>query len=227
VAAAPHSQESDSVWLGWCWGDGGTGHAHFIITSQEMGAAVFRVTSMRSDKFLLWPTIVVTGVSIVEAFFIKIPGDFGFSLGFYDVLLDVFVWPWVFIIISVILFYFGRWKNSVSIVLTPVISGLTMYLLHDPIMFSCDFFHLLIEKPAYEREIEGLSAPPGSRITNWDWSFGLAGSGATVLIYDETDLISQPFGKQSSSMKAYAGWAEPCAGKVEHISGHYYLCFFE
>jgi hypothetical protein len=60
----------------------------------------------------------------------------------------------------------------------------------------------------------------------FDWSVGLAGGPNTFLIHDVTDEIALPLGQHKYPVETERGFGEDCAGKVQHLLGHYYVCTF-
>ncbi len=59
----------------------------------------------------------------------------------------------------------------------------------------------------------------------YDWSTGLAGAN-TFLIHDVTDEIVLPMSQHTHPPSSENGFGEECAGNVQRLVKHYYLCNF-
>jgi hypothetical protein len=75
---------------------------------------------------------------------------------------------------------------------------------------------------AYETD----ELPHGYRFRSFDWPTGLAGGPSTFLIFDESDEIALPFQQHTEDRSEVPGFTESCAGRVQHLQGHYYVCTF-
>jgi hypothetical protein len=58
----------------------------------------------------------------------------------------------------------------------------------------------------------------------YDWSVGFAGGPNIFLIHDVSDEIALPMAQHKRPQNAENGFGEECAGKVERLVGHYYVC---
>jgi hypothetical protein len=65
----------------------------------------------------------------------------------------------------------------------------------------------------------------GNDFAVYDWSVGFAGQN-TFLIHDRTDEIALPLALHKHPLSDENGFADICAGKVQHLLGHYYICNF-
>lgn len=174
---------------------------------------------------LFLPSIFSTIMFLLFIFFAKIPGAFGFFLVIYSLYLII---PAIIalVILCVYLACAGFWEKSISILLIPLLPLFLAYFFRNQILFGCDLAHLIIEQSSYERQIANLPAPNGKKFTNFDWSIGFAGGPITLLVYDETDEIMAPWEQQTHNPNRESGGARDCAGKAEHLFGHYYVCTF-
>jgi len=62
------------------------------------------------------------------------------------------------------------------------------------------------------------------QFTVYDWSVGLAGGTNTFLIYDPSGEIALPLRQHKALIASEDGFGEECAGRVEHLLGHNYIC---
>ena len=60
----------------------------------------------------------------------------------------------------------------------------------------------------------------------YDWSVGLAIGPSTFLIRDATDEIALPMAQHKHPPSVELGFGEECAGRVQRLIGHYYICSF-
>jgi hypothetical protein len=122
-----------------------------------------------------------------------------------------------------------EWRRSAIALALPVV---LLVVALDPIRFvrSCnhigDVVHFVIDKPSYDRAVAALPAGDGSRLAVFDWG-GMAWA-STGLVYDESDQVALPKGRQSSDWLAGASHSElSCEGyAVQPLWGHYYLASF-
>jgi hypothetical protein len=102
----------------------------------------------------------------------------------------------------------------------------------DPVRFvrSCDYLgdviHFIAMRSYYDRTIAALSADERPPLVVFDWggmSFASRG-----LVYDETDQVALPRGRQSTDWVAKASHTElSCEGYgVQALWDHYYLADF-
>ena len=102
----------------------------------------------------------------------------------------------------------------------------------DPVRFvrSCnylgDVIHFVAAKPFYDRQIAALSAEQGPRLAVFNWG-GMVWASFGV-VYDESDQVALPSGRQSADWLERAGRSElSCAGYgAQPLWDHYYLASF-
>jgi hypothetical protein len=102
----------------------------------------------------------------------------------------------------------------------------------DPFGFvrTCNYLgivaHFILLKPLYDREIASLPADWTPRLAVFDWG-GMVWC-SIGLVYDETDQVALPPGRQSSVWQARASGTElSCEGYgVQPLWDHYYLASF-
>ena len=75
-------------------------------------------------------------------------------------------------------------------------------------------------------DIGYLGAAPSKEgsATIYDWSAGLAGGPNTFLIYDRTDMITRPLPKDDAPVGNAMNLLMACAGRTQHLIGHYHVC---
>ena len=122
-----------------------------------------------------------------------------------------------------------EWKRCVLAAILPVVLLIVAF---DPVRFvrSCDYLgdviHFIAMRPTYDRTIAALPADQRLRLVVFDWggmSFASRG-----LVYDETDQVALPRGRQSPDWLAKASHTElSCEGYgVQALWDHYYLADF-
>jgi hypothetical protein len=122
-----------------------------------------------------------------------------------------------------------QWRRCVLVAILPVILLIVAF---DPVRFvrSCDYagdvIHFIAMKSSYDRTISALPAEQRPRLVVFDWGgMSFASHG---LVYDETDQVALPRGRQSRDWLAQASHTElSCEGYgVRALWDHYYLADF-
>ena len=121
------------------------------------------------------------------------------------------------------------WRRGAIAALLPIV---LMVVALDPVGFvrACDHIgdiaHFIAAKPYYDRQIAALPAGRGPRLALFDWG-GTAWASFGV-VYDESDQVSLPPGRQSADWLEEASHSElSCEGYgVQPLWGHYYLASF-
>ena len=122
-----------------------------------------------------------------------------------------------------------EWRRCVLATILPVVLLIVAF---NPVRFvrSCDYLgdviHFVAMRPYYDRAIAALPADQRPRLVVFDWggmSFASRG-----LVYDETDQVALPRGRQSPDWLAKASHTElSCEGYgVRALWDHYYLADF-
>ncbi len=73
----------------------------------------------------------------------------------------------------------------------------------------------------------GPTPPAGQPVAIYDWSIGFAGGPIKLVIHDPTGTIALPPTKLVPPAWRDNGWFGECAGKVQQLIGHYYICVIE
>ncbi len=89
-----------------------------------------------------------------------------------------------------------------------------------------NLLHFALAKPSYDRQIASMPADRKPLLLNWDWG-GMVWC-STGIVYDETDQVSLPEGRQSVDWLERASHTElSCEGyAVQPLWDHYYLASF-
>jgi len=139
--------------------------------------------------------------------------------------LAMMAWPVAIaalVIVAIILATRGKHRGAVSVVVATILP----VLLWKPIIWAADCTHLALTVELGIGQI-GSSAPINdNRFAVYDWSVGFAGGANTFLIHDLTDEIALPAAQHRYPLANENGFGEDCAGKVNHLVGHYYVCTF-
>jgi hypothetical protein len=122
-----------------------------------------------------------------------------------------------------------EWTRCVLAAILPLVLLIVAF---DPIRFvrACDYagdvIHFMAMKSSYDRQIAALPADQRPGLAVFDWGgMSFASHG---LVYDETDQVSLPKGRQSADWLAKASHSElSCEGYgVRALWDHYYLADF-
>jgi hypothetical protein len=186
----------------------------------------------RTDWFSRW--LIYWGVGIPLSLILLAASPFGTNF-FYVVAgipLLLFLWALAasWSLILCVLFAVRRiWRSSLACAILPI-AALIVCL--DPLGFlrGCDYLgdvlHFVIARPYYERVIAGLPHDGRLRIVVFNWG-GMVWA-SRGLVYDESDEVALPAGKQSAAWLASPHLAElGCGGfSAQPLWSHYYLVSF-
>jgi hypothetical protein len=122
-----------------------------------------------------------------------------------------------------------EWRRSLLALVLPIV---LLVVALNPVGFvrSCnyigDVLHFIIEKPYYDQQIAAIPADQRPRLAVFDWGGMVWGSSG--LVYDESDQVALPPGRQSADWLAQASHTElSCGGYgVQSLWDHYYLASF-
>jgi lipoprotein signal peptidase len=170
------------------------------------------------DRVRIWPLLTAAGSLIAFGIFQS-----------YSPLAVVFFIPLVGIVglVALVLAAMAaassRWWGAASTMILPVIIAATIGnspTILSPFARFGDYLHLEINRASYEAKIETFKQPVGQRYYDVIWD-GFLGN-LTILIYDETDRIADSITAEDEQRMGL--FATKCAGRVTHITGHYYRC---
>jgi len=97
-------------------------------------------------------------------------------------------------------------------------------LLWRPTIFAANLVHLGLTAGFGIGQLGTTPRVKDNSFVVYDWSVGFAGGPNTFLIHDVSDEIALPMAQQKLPQSSENGFGEECAGKVERLVGHYYVC---
>jgi hypothetical protein len=184
------------------------------------------------SRLLRWAAAIGLGVPIALIAFAASP--LGPNFIYVLVGIPVLLLLWVFaglvaLIVSIRAAMQKQWRRCVLAAILPIVLLIVAF---DPVRFvrACDYagdvIHFVAMRSSYDRRIAALAADQRPRLVVFDWggmSFASRG-----LVYDETDQIALPRGRQSADWLAQASHTElSCEGYgVQALWDHYYLADF-
>ncbi len=170
-----------------------------------------------TDHWSLKPASMSLMVVAVLGLVCRLPGSVSFLL----IPLTVLGYGIAAVVILAIALYCGikkrprRGASVFFVLLLPV-------LLWQPLNWADDVTHLALTVNFGVGQLGSSSNSSDDRFAVYDWSVGLAGAN-TFLIYDVTDEIALPMA-QHTRPSIEEGFGEECAGKVQRLVKHYYVC---
>jgi hypothetical protein len=121
------------------------------------------------------------------------------------------------------------WPPALMCLAFPFAVPLAAYEAGPYVRYPMDYAHFQAMRPSYDAQITGL-AKDGQRYAEFNWGGMLFASSGVV--YDETDEVALPYGRQSAAWKRRMQHTDlTCGGdgpvgKVMPLGGHYYLTAF-
>ena len=97
-------------------------------------------------------------------------------------------------------------------------------LLWSPITWAATLVHLGLTAGFGVGQFGSSSKANGEAFAVYDWSVGFAGGPNIFLIHDVSDEIALPMAQHTQQPGSEQGFGEECAGKVERLIKHYYVC---
>jgi hypothetical protein len=189
-------------------------------------------TAKTVGRFPRWPLAIGLGVPLALMLLAASPLGTNFVYVMLGIPALMFVWVMAGIralIEGVRSAMRKNWRQCAIASLLPIV---LLVVALDPFGFvrSCNYIgdvvHFTIAKPYYDRHIAALPADQRPGLAVFDWGGMVWGSSG--LVYDETDQVSLPPGRQSADWLAEAGHTElSCEGySVRPLWDHYYLASF-
>ena len=184
------------------------------------------------SRLLRWAVAIGLGVPIALIALAASPLGPNFIYVLVGIPALLFLWViagLVALIVSIRSAIQKEWRRCVLATILPVVLLIVAF---NPVRFvrSCDYLgdviHFVAMRPYYDRAIAALPADQRPRLVVFDWggmSFASRG-----LVYDETDQVALPRGRQSPDWLAKASHTElSCEGYgVRALWDHYYLADF-
>lgn len=170
-----------------------------------------------SVKPALLALVVVAGLALACA----LPG----AVSFFLIPLSLLAYALgavVILTITVVCLLRKRPRRTASALLILVLP----VLLWRPILRAVDVVHLGLSVGFGVGQLGATSKSEDGSLVFYDWSVGLAGGPNTFLVHDPTDEVTLPLSQNTHPLRGEDNLEEECAGKVEHLLGHYYLCTF-
>ncbi len=171
-----------------------------------------------TDRWSLRPAFVSLTVVAVLGLVCRLPG----SVSFFLIPLTVIgygVAAFVILAIGIYCLLKKRPRRSVSVLFILVLPVLLWRLLNR----ADDLAHLALTADFGAGQLGSTSKSVDDRFMVYDWSVGLAGVN-TFLIHDVTDEIALPMAQHTRPSSEEDGFGEECAGKVQRLIKHYYVC---
>jgi hypothetical protein len=201
------------------------------MTGAENSAPSTAPTAARS-RFPVW--LVAIGLGVPLALILLAASPLGTDFIYVMVGIPALLFTWTIagaaaLVVSARFAKRREWRRCVIALALPIV---LLVVALDPFRFvrSCNYIgdvvHFIISKPYYDREIAALPSDQRPRLVVFDWGgMTWASSG---LVYDETDQVSLPKGRQSADWLAQANHSElSCEGYgVQPLWDHYYLASF-
>ena len=182
----------------------------------------------------LLPWVVAIGLGIPLALIALAASPLGPNFVYVVVAIPALLFLWVIaglgaFIVSIRSAMQKKWRRCV---IAAILSVVLFIVAFDPIRFvrSCnyigDVIHFIVMKSYYDQTIAALPADYRPRLVVFDR--GVMSWASHGLVYDETDQVSLPRGRQSADWLAQAGRTElSCEGYgVQALWDHYYLADF-
>ena len=183
-------------------------------------------------SLLRWAAAIGLGVPIALIAFAASPLGPNFIYVVVGIPVLLFLWViagLVALIVSIRSAMRKEWRRCVMAAILPVVLLIVAF---DPVRFvrSCDYLgdviHFIAMRSTYDRTIAALPADQRPRLAVFDWGgMSFASHG---LVYDESDQVALPRGRQSTDWVAKASHTElSCEGYgVQALWDHYYLADF-
>ena len=184
------------------------------------------------SRFPHW--LIAIGLGVPLALIVLAASPLGTNFFYVVFGIPVLLFVWVIagvaaLVVSVLSAMRKDWRRCANASVLPIV---LLIVALDPVRFvrSCnyigDVLHFIIEKPYYDRVIAALPPEQRPRLIVFDWGGMIWASSG--LVYDETDQVSLPPGRQSADWLARASHSElSCDGYgVQPLWGHYYLASF-
>jgi hypothetical protein len=113
-----------------------------------------------------------------------------------------------------------RPRRGVSIFLIILVPA----LFWRPTIFAANLVHLGLTAGFGIGQLGTTPRVKDDSFVVYDWSVGFAGGPNIFLIHDVSDEIALPIAQHKQPQSSENGFGEECAGKVERLVGHHYVC---
>ena len=172
-----------------------------------------------TDRWSFKPAIVsLTTVAVLE-FLCQLPGMVSFLL-IPLTLLGFAVTSFTILIVAGYCLAKRRPRRGASVLLIFLLPA----LLWRPTTFAANLVHLGLTAGFGIGQLGNTPRVKDDSFGVYDWSVGFAGGPNIFLIHDVSDEIALPMDQHKQPQSSENGFGEECAGKVERLVGHYYVC---
>ena len=181
---------------------------------------VERHTHGDTDRWSLKLAVVSLVIVAALNLFCQLPGSISFLLIPLAVLGYVIA---AFVISGIVVYCVikKRPRRGASVLLALILP----VLLWHPMKWADNVVHLGLTVGLGAGQLSSSSKSNDNSFVAYDWSVGLAGAN-TFLIHDVTDEIVLPMPQHTLPPSSENGFGEECAGNVQRVIKHYYLCSF-
>ncbi len=170
------------------------------------------------DRWVWWLTPATVALVALFVFVGELPGRLNGLL----LLLAFVVLPLAALLLiglACVLAWLRYWRRAASLLLAVAAPAFLVV----PMAILAPYVHLGLML-AFDIGYLGPAPLQGQPVTVYDWSTGMVGGPNTFLIHDRTDAIALPLAKSGPAWRD-SDLLRTCAGRVQHLIGHYYICF--
>lgn len=172
-----------------------------------------------TDGWSVKPALVSWMTVAILTLLCQLPGTISFFLipltllGFAATFLTV-------VIVAGYCFAKRRPRRAASVLLVLFVPA----LLWRPTIFAADLVHVGLTAGFGVGQLGTAPVVKDDSFVVYDWSVGFAGGPNVFLIHDVSDEIALPMIRHKQPPSSENGFGEECAGKVDRLVGHYYVC---
>lgn len=172
-----------------------------------------------TDRWSFKPALVSLATVAVLALLCQLPGTVSFLL-IPLTLLGFAVTSFTILIVAGYCLAKRRPRRGASVFFILLLPA----LLWRPTIFAANLAHLGLTAGFGIGQLGTTPRVKDDSFVVYDWSVGFAGGPNIFLIHDVSDEIALPTAQRKQPQSSENGFGEECAGKVERLVGHYYVC---
>ncbi len=189
---------------------------YFYIDSMDTKGAL-----LGTDGWSLKPALVAWMTVAVLELLCQLPGTVSFIL-IPLTLLGIVATFFTVVIVAGYCLAKRRLRRGASVFLILLLPA----LLWRPTIFAANLVHLGLTAGFGIGQLGTNPRVKDDSFVVYDWSVGFAGGPNIFLIHDVSDEITLPMAQHKLPQSSENGFGEECAGKVERLARHYYVCTF-